>query len=175
VGDGRLCVKHEMMHTVPFMFKNILLAVDGSKASLEAARQGIALAKCLKASVTAVVVTIPWATYFARELAVVVPDIVFPEAEYEQKRNAIAAHILDEVEADAREAGVAAKRVHRSHRDPSRAILDVAEHESCDAIVMAPHGERGLAGMLIGSETMTVITHSRVPVLVCRQGKTEYN
>jgi nucleotide-binding universal stress UspA family protein len=157
------------------MFKNILLAVDGSKASLEAAHRGIALARCLKASVTVVVVTIPWATYFARELAVVVPDIVFPEAEYEQKRKAIAADILDEVEADARMAGVAVKKVHRSHRDPSRAILDVAEHESCDAIVMAPHGERGLAGMLVGSETMNVITHAGIPVLVCRESKTEYN
>jgi nucleotide-binding universal stress UspA family protein len=157
------------------MFTNLLLAVDGSKASLEAARQGIALARRLKASVTVVVITIPWATYFSRELAVVVPDIVFPEAEYEQKRNAIAAHILNEVEADARMAGVAMKRVHRSHRDPSRAILDVAEHEGCDAIVMAPHGERGLAGMLVGSETLKVLTHAGIPVLVYRQGKTEYD
>jgi nucleotide-binding universal stress UspA family protein len=151
------------------MFTNILLAVDGSAASLEAARQGIALAKVLKARVTVVVVTVPWATYFARELAVVVPDIVFPEADYEQKRHSKAVRLLNEVEAHARRADVAVKRVHRSHRDPSQAILDVAEHEGCDAIVMAPHGERGMACMLVGSETMRLITHANIPVLVHRQ------
>jgi nucleotide-binding universal stress UspA family protein len=151
------------------MFTNILLAVDGSEASLRAARQGIALATSLKASVTALVVTVPWATYFARELAVIVPDILIPEAEYEHKRHAKAAHILREVEADARCAGVAVKKVHCSHRDPSRAILNVAQHERCDVIVMAPRGERGLAGVLIGSETMKVLTQTSTPVLVYRE------
>ena len=100
------------------MFTNILLAVDGSAPSLNAAQQGIALAKSIKAKVTVVVVTIPWAAYFARELAVIVPDVLVPEAEYEYKRSAKAAHLLREVEADARSAGVAVKKVHRSHRDP---------------------------------------------------------
>jgi nucleotide-binding universal stress UspA family protein len=151
------------------MFKNILLAVDGSEASLEAARQGIALAKALNARVTVVVVTVPWATYFARELAVVVPDIVFPEADYEQRRHSRAVRLLSEVEAHACRADVAVKGVHRSHRDPTQAILDVAEHEGCDAIVMAPHGERAMARMLVGSETMRLITHANIPVLVHRQ------
>ena len=151
------------------MFTNILLAVDGSGTSLQAARQGMALASGLKAKVTVVVVTVPWATYFARELAVVVPDILIPEVEYERKRDAKAAQILRDVEADAHTTGVAVKKVHRSHRDPHRAILDVAEHERCDLIVMAPHHERGFAGFLLGSETMKVLTHTSIPVLVYRQ------
>ena len=148
------------------MFSNILLAVDGSDASMLAARHGISLAKSLKAKLTAVVVTVPWATYFSRELAVIVPDALIPEAEYELKQNAMAENLLREVESEARSAGVAVTKVHRSHRDPYCAILDVAEHDRCDAIVMAPHGERGLAGVLIGSETIRVLTHSKIPVLV---------
>jgi nucleotide-binding universal stress UspA family protein len=35
-------------------------------------------------------------------------------------------------------------------------------------IVLASHGRRGLAGLLIGSETQKVLTHSAVPVLVYR-------
>jgi nucleotide-binding universal stress UspA family protein len=35
-------------------------------------------------------------------------------------------------------------------------------------IVMASHGRRGLAGVLLGSETQKVLTHAKVPVLVCR-------
>jgi nucleotide-binding universal stress UspA family protein len=151
------------------MFTNILLAVDGSDASLHAAREGIALARSLKAKVTVVVVTVPWASYFARELAVLVPDILVPEAEYEEKGNAKAANILWDVEADARSASVAVKKVHRSHRDPYRAILDVAEREGCDVIVMAPHTEHGISGVLLGSETMKVLTHTGIPVLVYRQ------
>ena len=151
------------------MFTHILLAVDGSEVSLDAARTGIALARRLNAKVTVVVVTVPWATYFARELAVVVPSIIFPEAEYETKRNAEAARILKTIEAESRATDVAVRGVHRRHRDPGRAILDVAEAESCDAIVMAPHGERGLAGFLVGSETMKVLTQASIPVLVHRR------
>jgi nucleotide-binding universal stress UspA family protein len=72
------------------------------------------------------------------------------------------------LETDARSAGVAVKPVHRSHRDPYRAILDVAEHERCDVIVMAPH-ESGFTVAQLGSETMKVLTHTNIPVLVYRQ------
>ncbi len=150
------------------MFTHILLAVDGSQVSLEAARKGIALARCLRANITVVVVTVPWAVYFARELAVVVPDIVFPEAEYEAKRRAEVARLLSAIEAGAIAAGIPVKGVHRCHASPSRAIVELAEHERCDLIVMAPHGEPGLGGFLVGSETMKVLTHSKTPVLVCR-------
>ena len=111
------------------MFSNILLAVDGSDASMLAARHGISLAKSLKAKLTAVVVTVPWATYFSRELAVIVPDALIPEAEYELKQNARAENLLREVESEARSAGVEVTKVHRSHRDPYCAILDVAERD----------------------------------------------
>jgi nucleotide-binding universal stress UspA family protein len=33
---------------------------------------------------------------------------------------------------------------------------------------MASHGRRGLAGLILGSETTKVLTHSTVPVLVVR-------
>jgi nucleotide-binding universal stress UspA family protein len=46
------------------------------------------------------------------------------------------------------------------------AILEAAERLGCDLIAMASHGRRGLAGLLIGSETQRVLTHARLPVLV---------
>ncbi len=151
------------------MVTNILLAVDGSTASLQAAREGIALARALKARVTALVVTLPWATYFSRELAVVVPDVVVPQAEYDRKRNASAACILQEVEMDARNAGVGITSIHRINRDPHRAIVDVTRHEGCDLIVMASHCHHGFTGSLLGSETMAVLTDTDVPVLIYRR------
>jgi nucleotide-binding universal stress UspA family protein len=44
----------------------------------------------------------------------------------------------------------------------------VAERRGCDLIVMASHGRRGLSGLILGSETTRVLTHSKTPVLVVR-------
>ncbi|MFY8063046.1 MAG: universal stress protein, partial [Usitatibacteraceae bacterium] len=51
---------------------------------------------------------------------------------------------------------------------PHEAIINLAKKRKCDLIVMASHGRRGLSAMLLGSETTKVLTHSKVPVLVCR-------
>ena len=52
--------------------------------------------------------------------------------------------------------------------EPWSAIVKTARSRKCDLIVMASHGRRGLSGFLLGSETTKVLTHSKVPVLVCR-------
>ena len=54
------------------------------------------------------------------------------------------------------------------HDLPYQAIIDAAVAEGCDLIFMASHGRRGLAGLLLGSETQKVLTHSTIPVLVYR-------
>lgn len=151
------------------MFSNILLAVDGSEASQHAAEQGIALAKCLSAKVTIVTVTLPWGTYFSRELAVVVPDVVIPQADYERKREAMATEIMQRISSEARKAGVAAATEHRCHHAPYQAIIDVAIETGCDLIVTGSYCDRGLAGSLPGSESMKIITHATIPVLIYRQ------
>ena len=51
---------------------------------------------------------------------------------------------------------------------PWEAIIDHAKRENCDLLVMASHGRRGVASLLLGSETQKVLTHTTVPVLVVR-------
>jgi len=51
---------------------------------------------------------------------------------------------------------------------PYEAIIEVAEREGCDLIMMASHGRSGIKGLLLGSETHKVLTHCRIPVLVYR-------
>jgi nucleotide-binding universal stress UspA family protein len=51
---------------------------------------------------------------------------------------------------------------------PYKTIINEATKFKCDLIVMASHGRRGLDGILLGSETQKVLTHSKIPVLVCR-------
>jgi nucleotide-binding universal stress UspA family protein len=149
------------------MFKNILLAVDGTNTAEHAAREGIRLARRLGAKVTILTVTVPWETYFARELAVVVPDAVVPRSEYDRKRDAAAADVTERIRAQALSAALECVSVHDSHPHPYEAIVGAAARSGCDLIVTGSRCHGGLAGLL-GSETMKVLTHTSVPVLVFR-------
>ncbi len=54
------------------------------------------------------------------------------------------------------------------NESPFKAIIQAVKKDKCDLIVMASHGRRGLAAVLMGSETQKVLTHSTTPVLVVR-------
>ena len=47
-------------------------------------------------------------------------------------------------------------------------ILQAASVDEVDLIVMASHGRKGFARLLLGSETQHVLTGAKVPVLVLR-------
>ena len=51
---------------------------------------------------------------------------------------------------------------------PAEAILATAKAKNCDLVVMASHGRRGIARLLLGSQAAQVVTSSTIPVLVCR-------
>jgi nucleotide-binding universal stress UspA family protein len=153
------------MHT----YRHILLPVDGTDTSERAARRGIELARGLGAKVTVVTVTTPWATQFSRELAAVVPDVIVPESEYERKATAAATALLERLAEVAQAAGVACNTIHVRHRRPSAAILDAVKAQACDLIVMGSQAAGSLAGALLGSETLAVLTHGGTPVIVYPQ------
>jgi nucleotide-binding universal stress UspA family protein len=58
--------------------------------------------------------------------------------------------------------------VQIEHEEAYRAIIDTAAKQKCDAIVMASHGRRGVAAVVLGSETVKVLTHTTIPVVVVR-------
>jgi nucleotide-binding universal stress UspA family protein len=68
----------------------------------------------------------------------------------------------------ARAANVQAETVRQSNDHPWEAIVHTAKEKHCDLIVMASHGRRGVAGLVLGSETQKVLTHTTIPVLVVR-------
>jgi nucleotide-binding universal stress UspA family protein len=86
---------------------------------------------------------------------------------YKKRMTAFAAKCLDQVK-DAAKAGVKCETIHVEHEHPYQAIIDAAKARSCDLIVMASHGRRGIAAIVLGSETVKVLTHSTIPVLVYR-------
>ena len=145
------------------MFKHILIATDGSELADRAAAQGLGLAKLLKANVTVVTATEPWTAVVTGEAA-----LAFPYADYEKAAAENAAKILARAADMAKKADVACATVHVKDRFPAEGIIAAAKDKGCDLIVMASHGRRGLAKLLLGSEATKVLTLSSVPVLICR-------
>ena len=147
------------------MYKHLLVPTDGSKLSDKAVVQAIALAGALGARITFLHATaaMPRPIY-SDGMSV---DLI-PRKEYVQRAKAEAAKVLDKVAAKAKGAGIEAKVVHVTPETPWESISAVAKKAKADLIVMASHGRRGLAGLLLGSETTKVLTHSTVPVLVVR-------
>ena len=145
------------------MYKHILIPTDGSVLSQKAIDHGIELAKPLHAKVTAVTVSEPFHVF------AVEPSIVTDTpAEYKRHAAALASKYLQAAKDAATTAGVPCDVVQVEHEHPYEAIIDTARKKGCDAIVMASHGRRGVSAIVLGSETVKVLTHSNIPVVVVR-------
>jgi|SRR5688572_25812812 len=147
------------------MFKHILIPIDGSDVSRKAIRAGIELAGEIGAKVTAFHAEAP------------VPDHVYGEgyladkrlvAEFESRARDYSEKCLLAVAAAGKAAGVPVETLVVKSPVAYRGIIDAAKRRKCDAIFMASHGRRGLSGLLIGSVTQQVLSHSKIPVLVFR-------
>jgi nucleotide-binding universal stress UspA family protein len=145
------------------VFKHILIATDGSDLAQEAVQQGLELARHLKATVTAITVTAPWPVAGTGALMATIPF-----QEYQKVVTQHAEEILAPVRDHAGQLGVACDTVHASDEYPAEAIIEHAKAKSCDLIVMASHGRRGLAKILLGSQATRVLAYSQVPVLICK-------
>ena len=147
------------------MFKHILIPTDGSDVARKAIEAGVSLAAEVGASVTAFYAIEPPPTHLYGDGFVSERRLV---EELEKRSRDIAQKSVEEVATTAKAAGVKCKTVVAKAVLPYRGIIDAAEKGRCDAIFMASHGHRGLTGLLIGSVTHEVLTHSRIPVLVFR-------
>jgi nucleotide-binding universal stress UspA family protein len=145
------------------MHRHILIPTDGSELSQEAIDYGMALAKSVNAKVTVLTVSTPFYTL------VVEPGMVTDTPEQYGKRMAtLAAKYLNVAKEAALAAGVSCDTMHVEHDHPYLAIIETASQKSCDLIVMASHGRRGISAIVLGSEAVKVLTHSTIPVLVFR-------
>ena len=148
------------------MYRNILIATDGSERAGKAVAQGLALAKDLGAKATAVTVTEMWS---AREMGSrVALGEQFPTQDYDNQAAAGAQAILAGVAAQAKASGVACQTLHIPDHAPAAGILKAAADGGCDLIVLASHGRSGLTRLVMGSQAADVMAGAAVPVLVCR-------
>jgi nucleotide-binding universal stress UspA family protein len=145
------------------MYKHILIPTDGSELSNKAVLQGSALARAIGARVTIVTASPTFQTF--------APDPFMAVTTPEQMRQLCrkdAMEMLTRAAETARNAGVSCDIVHVEDDRPYQAIIDTATKRACDLIFMASHGRRGVSAMVLGSETNKVLTHTQIPVLVCR-------
>ena len=148
------------------MFKHILVCTDGSKLSDKAVDAAIGLARDHGAKLTGFHATADYPIASFPEYAFVAGSLAPATWEADQEKHA--RRMLEKVEAKAKKAGVACDTRFSSALRPYEAILQAAKRARCDLIVMASHGRRGIQGIVLGSETNKVLTHSKLPVLVYR-------
>jgi nucleotide-binding universal stress UspA family protein len=145
------------------MFNHILLPTDGSKLSEAAIQKGIELAKSINAKVTGFHVILPFHVFTLQT-----EMLEDTNEQYERQSKVQAEQFLGVIKKAAEKAGVSCDTDYLTSNHPYEMIIQAAEKKGCDLIMMASHGRRGVQGLLIGSETQKVLTHSKIPVLVFR-------
>ena len=145
------------------MFKKILLPTDGSELSERAVLAGVSFAKELGAEVIGLTVLPEFHVFTYKAEMIEETEDEFKAASQQQ-----AARNLSFIADASRSASVPCVIVQDSSDNPWEVILRVAKERQCDLIVMASHGRRGMAGVLLGSETQKVLMRTEIPVLVYR-------
>lgn len=147
------------------MFKHILIPTDGSALAKKAVLQGVKFAQEVGAKVTGFFAAPPYRPVVYEDF---VPANYMSPKQHEEATAKLAAKYLGAIEKACKDAGVTYQGYHVASEFPADAIIEAAKTKKCDIVFMASHGRRGLAGVLLGSETAKVLTHSKIPVLVYR-------
>lgn len=145
------------------MFKHVLIPVDGDPGSRRAINRGVWLARCLGARVTGVhVMAKPAHRGIVDEL------LDPPDATLNLEARTRAERLLLPLRRAAESCEVPCETVAEQGDRAGETIVAVAKRCHCDLIVMASHGRRGLAKLVLGSQTQYVLDHTRISVLVVR-------
>ncbi|KXW57752.1 universal stress protein [Ferrovum myxofaciens] len=142
------------------MFTHLLIATDGSELSHKALNGGLSLAKSLQAKVTvycAVIQYLPTTEF-----------VVDSPLEIMKQLEGLADQYLANAQTLASSQEVSIETRKSVEYSVYEGIIECARIQGCDLILMASHGRRGLTGLILGSETQKVLTHSKIPVLVFR-------
>ena len=144
------------------MYRRILVPTDGSEITGKAVATGIALAKSLGAQLLTISVKEPFPYSAISEMQPTPPQ------DFYDAQERIAIERVAGVVAAAQAEGMACEAHTVEALHPWEAIIEHAQRTNCDLLVMASHGRRGVAALLLGSETQKVLTHTTLPVLVVR-------
>jgi phosphoglycerate kinase len=143
--------------------RKMLLAVDGSEHSVEAARRIGRLVNAEGAEIRLLYVQKPQP--FVTEETWVDPE---EKRQREIERRFEAERVFATVNAALARQGLISHRQMAVEGDPASKILELADEIGVDLIAMGSHGKSGVLSLLMGSVSRKVIDHAKRPVLIVR-------
>lgn len=152
------------------MYQHLVVAVDGSNTSLNALQHAARLAVTNNAQITLVTVANP------SEYMTLAPEFLQHES-YEAAAVSGGNEVLAEASLAAKNAGVQNVQTHlliatHGEKEMAQGLVDYADTQGADLIVIGTHGRTGLMHLLMGSFAETVMRQSHLPLLVIRSKNT---
>jgi nucleotide-binding universal stress UspA family protein len=146
------------------MFKHILLGTDGSAASEHAAALAVSLARTHGAKLTALYVVDPYPYLGIGETNPMGFQAYMAAAQqHAAQAHAKVAQLCSESQP---QVPLEVKLVEDVAA--ARGIVEIAEQDRADLVVVGSHGRTGVARLVLGSVAAKVVAQSHVPVLVAR-------
>jgi nucleotide-binding universal stress UspA family protein/hemerythrin-like domain-containing protein len=145
------------------MYRHLLVPIDGSDLSTVTIGQAVEFARTLGARITFFHAQADFASSLLGEADIV---RLTSQDDYSYNFEGRARELLTKAESAARAHGIPCSSISRTSDSPYAAIIAAARTEGCDLIFMASHGRSTTIGMMLGSQTLKVLTHTDIPVLV---------
>ncbi|MFL6370244.1 MAG: universal stress protein [Nitrososphaeraceae archaeon] len=140
-------------------FSKLMVAVDGSEHSLKAAEYALEVAKSFNAQLFAITVTSVPQSYHLRQ-----EDVLEESSEMNDSKA-----WLEKFSREAKTDNIELKtELINSHRPVDYVILEYAEENNIDLIVVGTRGRSGFKRLLLGSIASSVVTYAHCPVMVVK-------
>lgn len=144
------------------MFKKILVPTDGSQLAHAAAEFAADLAKVHGAAITGLFVIDPFPYIGIGDASAVGLQAYMADAQASAERS------LGDIRQCCEARGVPFDADTIERNATYEGILETAQAEACDLIVMGSHGRKGVQALILGSVAQKVLTHAKVPVLIIK-------
>lgn len=170
-----LVFKHIVLHYLGMhrrpLFSKILVAIDGSKPSIDAADSAISLAKSYDAKLMALYVIVPGASFAAYGSTLdyeIVPTIDEISSRFGKRIKHQVQESVDKIQSKAKEKNIEIVTRLAASSNVIGGIIAYAENESIDLIVVGTRGTTGFKRLLLGSVASGIIAYAHCPVLVVK-------
>jgi nucleotide-binding universal stress UspA family protein/hemerythrin-like domain-containing protein len=145
------------------MYGHLLVPIDGSDLSIETVGRAAEFARTIGARITFFHAQPDYAASLSGDAEIV--RLTSP-ADFAYMFEGRARELLAKAESAARAQGVPCESRSTVSDTPYLAIIAAARDAGCDLIFIASHGRRSQLGMMLGSQTLKVLVHAGLPVLV---------